>query len=435
MSNDSFISKIHNKYIKRLLIDYKKRNVDLFNILKKLGSDDIKIKTDDCVEDYDSNDDIYLKKLQAHTLVFLLPEECFENDISISDQESISEKIRKDLNQIISESDEYITKIKFELKDENLSKKFSKVETDNFFTEDSESKEGIDVNDYLKTKIKSVEIPDFWDKDCLRVFISHSVKNYNVAKKLKDEFIKSSLSCFVAHKDIKPTTQWQKEIKKALNSMELMVALITEDFNESYWTHQEVGFALGRDIPIIPIKLDQSDPKGFISEIQAINLTETDIVPHYQSFLNLLNLIQEKFPKHPFIKKKLLSAFLSAKDGSFAWAKEKFMEIISLDFNDKEIEEIVKTIKGPASKRYNQLTILLAPFPPAATITPEHLKQLPEEEKDKYKYYSELLEDKVLSQHTQKRYFIKDCEIIDNQAIPPKTQKVIKEQEFEDFSF
>ena len=425
MPNDSFISKIHNKYIKRLLIDYKKRNVDLFNILKKLGSDDIKIKTDDdCEEDYDSNGNIYLKELQAHTLVFLLSEECFENDISISDQDSISEKIKEDLNQIISKSGNYIKEIKFELKDENLSKKFSKVETDIFFTEDSESKEEIDIKDYLK--IKGVEMPDFWHKDCLRVFISHSVKNYSIAKNLKDKLEKASLSCFVAHKDIKPTKLWQKEIKKALDSMELMIALITKDFNKRYWTHQEIGAALGKNIPIIPIKIDQSDPKGFISEIQAVNLTEKNIALNSQSFLSLLRLIQEKFPKHPFNKKK----FLSAKDGFYEWAKEMFMGIIHLDFNDKEIEEIVKTIQGPASTRYNQLEVLLY-----NSINPEHLEQLSKEEKDKYKYYRELLEDKVLSQHTQNRYSIKDCEIIDNQAKPPKIQKVIKKQEFEDLPF
>ena len=417
MSNNSFKSKIYNKYIKRLLIDYKNRNVDLFNILKKIGKDDIKIV--DCYENFEGRN--------FYTLVFLLPEKCFENDISISDQNSISEKIKEDLNQIISESDEHIREVKFDLKDP-LEKLFS----ENFVIEDSESKDQIHVKDYLKAKIKSVEIPDFWKKDCLRVFISHSVKNYNIAKKLKDELAHSSISSFLAHTDIKPTRKPIEEMRKALNSMELMLALIAEDFNKSYWTHQEVGVALGRGIPIIPIKLDQNDPKGFISEIQAIHLTETDIVHYHQNFSKLLKLIKEKFSNHSFIKKK----FLSAKDGSFNWAKEQFMDIIYLKFNDTEIEEIVKTIEGPASTRINQLTILLSD-----PISSEHLEQLPKDDKDKYEYYWELLQDKVLSQHTQNRYSITKpngrtyYEIIDNQAIPPKTQKSTKKQKFEDIPF
>ena len=370
MSNDSVILKI-NRYIQRLLIEYKKRDAILFNILKELKSDDIKVKTHQEAGECFDHVEIYY----AHKLVFLLPKECFENGISISTQETISEKIKEDLNKIITESDEYIKEVKFKLKDE------------------------IDVNTYLKDKIMNAKVPDFWDKDCLRVFISHSVKNYSFAKKLKEQLMDSGISCFVAHKDIEPTKKWQGEIIKALNSMELVLALITEDFNKSWWTNQEVGFAVGRDIPIISIKSDQAPPPpGFIYETQAIALNETDIGPHSISYLNLLKLIKKKFPKHPAFKKNLLNKFLEAKDGSFVWAKEKFMDIINLEFSDQEIEEIVKTIQGPAKTRVNQLTILLSD-----PINPEYFDQLPPE---KYKYYAELLDDKVLSQHTQKRYSI-----------------------------
>ncbi|MCZ0932520.1 MAG: toll/interleukin-1 receptor domain-containing protein [Oligoflexia bacterium] len=320
---------------------------------------------------------------------------------------------------------------------ETNGKGFSKKESVNFLTEASESKD-VHVKDYLKTKIKSVEMPDFWGKDCLKVFISHSVKNYNIAKKLKDELAQSSISCFLAHKDIKPTRKPIEEMRKALNSMKLMVTLITEHFNESYWTHQEVGVALGRNIPIIPIKLDQNDPKGFISEIQAINLTETDIAPYSQNFLNLLNLIKEKFPKHSYHLKN----FFKARSISCDYAKIAFMDIIKLNFNDQEIEKIVKEITDTSRKYHgnfggtNQLPILLYD-----RISIKHLEQLPEEEKDKYQYYAELLNDKILSQHTQKRYSITEpngrthCEIIDNQAIPSKSHKETKEQEFEDIPF
>ncbi len=401
MSNDSVISKI-NRHIQRLLIEYKKQDVTLFNVLKELKSDDIKIKTHQEAEEGLNHVEIY----HAHKLVFLLPKECFENGISISNQEAVSKKIKQDLNQIISESNEYIEEVKFELKDE------------------------IDINTYLKNKIMSIETPGFWNKDCLRVFISHSVKDYSFAKKLKEQLMNSDISCFVAHKDIEPTKKWQREIIKALSSMELVLALITEDFNESWWTNQEVGFALGRDIPIISIKLAQAPPPGFIYETQAITLNEIDIGPHSTGYLNLLKLIKKKFPEH--FKKNLLNKFLDAKDGTFALAKEKFMDIINLEFSDQEIEKIVKTIKGPAETSVNQLTILLYD-----RISPKHLKQLPN---SKYRYYAELLNDKVLSQHTQNRYSIKksnrkktfvEFEIVDSQA----TIAITNKQKIEELPF
>ena len=158
MPNYSITSKI-NGYIKRLIIEYKKQQeFTLYNILKELEDGDITIKTH---EEY--NDVFYPEKLSyAHTLVFLLPEKCFEKDISISNQDTISNKIKKDLSKIKSESNEYIKEVKFELKNETK------------------------VNSDLKNKIMNTETPNFWDKDDLKVFISHSVKNYTFANKLKD---------------------------------------------------------------------------------------------------------------------------------------------------------------------------------------------------------------------------------------------------------
>ena len=48
-----------------------------------------------------------------------------------------------------------------------------------------------------------------------------------------------------------------------------MLLLLTDDFADSAWTNQEIGFALCRDIPIIPVSVDGAVPPGFLSERQA----------------------------------------------------------------------------------------------------------------------------------------------------------------------
>jgi hypothetical protein len=44
---------------------------------------------------------------------------------------------------------------------------------------------------------------------------------------------------------------------------------MTEDFAESRWTDQEVGVAIGRRVPIIPVRLG-ADPYGFIGKYQGV---------------------------------------------------------------------------------------------------------------------------------------------------------------------
>ena len=38
-------------------------------------------------------------------------------------------------------------------------------------------------------------------------------------------------------------------------SMDVLLALITKDFDKSNWTAQEIGFVLGRNVPVVQLKM------------------------------------------------------------------------------------------------------------------------------------------------------------------------------------
>ena len=71
--------------------------------------------------------------------------------------------------------------------------------------------------------------------------------------------------------------EWQKEIYNGLMTMEVMVVLLTDGSDKSFWMNQEIGFALGKDIPIVCVKVGTQDPKGFIGSKQALKASADDI--------------------------------------------------------------------------------------------------------------------------------------------------------------
>src|ERR1700710_268345 len=107
--------------------------------------------------------------------------------------------------------------------------------------------------EFGKPALMGVE-PKFWIKGCFKVFISHLSAQQAFAGQLQNELRDFGLSCFVAHKDVEPTTEWQTEIETALATADSMVALLHPDFHKSKWTDQEIGYAMGRDIPIFAVK-------------------------------------------------------------------------------------------------------------------------------------------------------------------------------------
>jgi nucleoside 2-deoxyribosyltransferase len=112
--------------------------------------------------------------------------------------------------------------------------------------------------------------PPFWRKDMLRVFLSHLAAHRAFAAELQESLLEFGISCFVAHNDIEPTAEWQTQIETALATCEALVALLHPSFHQSNWTDQEIGFAMGRGVPVFAVRFDQ-DPYGFIGRFQAFN--------------------------------------------------------------------------------------------------------------------------------------------------------------------
>jgi hypothetical protein len=110
----------------------------------------------------------------------------------------------------------------------------------------------------LASTLSVVEGPSFWSEQEPRIFLSHLTKykklTSTLSQTLKDDY---GVVGFVAHEDITPTKQWQDEIEAALSTMDALVALMTPKFINSCWCDQEVGVAIGRNLPIIAIKLEQ----------------------------------------------------------------------------------------------------------------------------------------------------------------------------------
>ena len=118
--------------------------------------------------------------------------------------------------------------------------------------------------------VYSKELDELWGPGAIRVFLSHKAEYKSEAANIKEYLTNCGIACFVAHEDIEPLKEWESEIERALFSMDVLVALLTDRFHDSNWTDQEVGVAIGRKVPVVPVRLGK-DPYGFIGKFQAIS--------------------------------------------------------------------------------------------------------------------------------------------------------------------
>jgi hypothetical protein len=168
--------------------------------------------------------------------------------------------------------------------------------------------------------------PPFWTKGQLRLFVSHLAAHRAFAGELQEALAKYGISAFVAHNDIEPTAEWQTQIETALGTCDALVALLHPNFHESRWTDQEIGYAMGRGVPVFSVRFGQ-DPYGFIGRFQAFNGNgkTADQLAH-ELFLVYLT--------HKQTERAVASALvgLFEKSNSFAMAKRLIGQLETLQY-------------------------------------------------------------------------------------------------------
>lgn len=174
--------------------------------------------------------------------------------------------------------------------------------------------------------VPGTDVTRLWDEGMLRLFMSHVAAHRVPVSKLKSELIMFGVSAFVAHEDIEPNLEWQREIELALRSMHALLAVLTPEFRQSRWTDQEVGFALGRGVLVIPVRAGL-DPYGFIGRQQALSAK-------LESPQDLASGVVDVLLRHrttaPMMRESLVVAL--EKSWSFAASKTLAPKIEAVDF-------------------------------------------------------------------------------------------------------
>jgi hypothetical protein len=168
---------------------------------------------------------------------------------------------------------------------------------------------------YLDDTRSSTIDPSFWKQGTFRIFLSHLSSERLYVAGLQESLEKFPITAFVAHNDIEPTSEWQKEIESALLTADSLVALLHTGFHQSKWTDQELGIAMGRGLPIFTVQLGEV-PYGFIGRFQAFSGQEKTIDI-------LARELFDTYRKHKQTQKRMVEALVNFFEHSESFASSK----------------------------------------------------------------------------------------------------------------
>ena len=187
--------------------------------------------------------------------------------------------------------------------------------------------------------------PQFWGRGMLRIFLSHLAAHRLFAAKLQEALLDFGISTFVAHSDIEPTHDWQTQIETALSTCDALVALLHPKFHESNWTDQEVGYAVGRGVPVFSVRLGQ-DPYGFIGRFQAFAGGDAP-----ELAVELFTAYRKNKQTQRKMAEALVARFVESE--SYADAKARIGYLEALEFWDRSFSERLGTAAAANSQIAN----------------------------------------------------------------------------------
>ena len=120
----------------------------------------------------------------------------------------------------------------------------------------------------------------------MKVFISHSHIDAELAARVSDALEKSGLQVWDPDRDLLPGDNWASEVARALEESEAMIVLMTPAAADSPWVKREIEYALGarnysnRLIPVVvgdPDQLPKSGIPWIVRRLPWFSLEDSDI--------------------------------------------------------------------------------------------------------------------------------------------------------------
>lgn len=103
-----------------------------------------------------------------------------------------------------------------------------------------------------------------------RVFVSYAHEDRSLAKRMVDGLLEMGLEP-VWDQDIRPGMAFTDAIRDGIARAHIFMPLITENSQKRPWVHQETGYAIGINVPVLPVAVENL-PGEMIAQLQAITV-------------------------------------------------------------------------------------------------------------------------------------------------------------------
>ena len=173
---------------------------------------------------------------------------------------------------------------------------------------------------------------------------------------------------FLAHYDLHPGQKFYAEIRQEINSCDVFISLISENYRTSEHANQELGIAAGLEKLILPICIDNTRPSAFIFGVHCVCCEETEIDDQIVNIeIAITNLINWE--------NKTIDPYIERLGNSESWAEAAYWAQKLQGMGNFTVKQVTQI--GNAIIANNQVRNSFAARPSLRIILEKHQNDLP----------------------------------------------------------
>ncbi|MBA7617235.1 hypothetical protein ES703_24547 [subsurface metagenome] len=187
------------------------------------------------------------------------------------------------------------------------------------------------------------------------VFITYSAHDKAVAEAVCATLESRHIRCWIAPRDILPGMEWAEAIVDAIDDSRALVLVLSSSSNSSPQVIREVGRAASKDIPILPLRIDDvplsKAMEFFVSSHHYLDAQTPPLKKHLQRLADTVQqlLAQERgIPKRKEMAEAEEKAKREAEEARKAEAEERARREAELAAKEREKREAKEAKEKPA---------------------------------------------------------------------------------------
>jgi len=132
------------------------------------------------------------------------------------------------------------------------------------------------------------------------VFISYQHNDLAIAKEVCDTLEAANISCWISARDARPGENWMAALVKGLDESKIVVFVFSANSDKSDACKNELALSHDRQIPIIPLRVENITPTGdleyLLARIQRLDTLSRPIGEHLEALVEAVRSLLASFP-------------------------------------------------------------------------------------------------------------------------------------------